>query len=97
MFTLLLFIEFIVSFLLTIVVLMQASKGGGLSGVMSGGQVGTMFGVRRTADFLSKATTWLAVAFVGLCVVINLFFLPSKTGTKESILQGNQSAPAKQR
>ncbi|MEK7263383.1 MAG: preprotein translocase subunit SecG, partial [Bacteroidota bacterium] len=79
MFTLLLIIEFIVSFLLTIVILMQASKGGGLAGVMGGSQAGTMFGVRRTADFLSKSTTILASVFIGLCIVINLFFLPGKT------------------
>ncbi|MBS4029596.1 MAG: preprotein translocase subunit SecG [Ignavibacteriales bacterium] len=97
MFTLLLIIEIIVSFLLIVAVLMQASKGGGLAGVMSGGQVGTMFGVRRTADFLSKATTWLAVMFVGLCLVMNLFFLPTQSTNQESVIQEGAPASSQQR
>ena len=97
MFTLLLIIEFIVSFLLTVVILMQASKGGGLAGVMGGSQAGTMFGVRRTADFLSKSTTILASIFIGLCIVINLFFLPGKTSTQESVIQGGPAIPGQSR
>ena len=81
MFHILLVIEFIVSFCLIIVVLLQASKGGGLAGVMGQSQTGAFFGVRRTADFLSKATTYLAIIFISLCIVMNLFFLPSKKNT----------------
>ena len=98
MFTLSLVVLFIVSFLLIIAVLMQASKGGGLAGVMAGGQVGTMFGVRRTADFLSNATAILAGAFIVLCILINLLFLPSQISTTESAIQGNTpSVPVQQR
>jgi len=73
---------------LVIVVLMQSSKGGGLAGVFGGGQAGAVFGVRRTADFLTKITVVLATTFMVLSIVINLFFLPG-TGTAgaESILQ----------
>ncbi len=87
MFGILVFIEIIVSIMLIIVVLMQSSKGGGLAGSFGGGQVSTVFGVRRTADFLSKATTYLAIAFVALCLVINFFFLPGKATNVESIIQ----------
>jgi preprotein translocase subunit SecG len=88
MYTLLILVEIIISILLTIVILMQSSKGGGLAGTFAGGSMGSMFGVRRTADFLSKATGYLAAVFIALCLVINLFFLPtaSRTGT-ESVLQ----------
>jgi preprotein translocase subunit SecG len=89
MFWLLIGIEIIVAVLIIIAVLMQSSKGGGLAGTFGGGQMGTMFGVRRTADFLSKFTSGLAVAFIVLSLVINIFFLPSRTTTKESIIQGN--------
>jgi preprotein translocase subunit SecG len=54
MFTALIIVEVLISILLIIAVLMQASKGGGLAGTFGGGQVGSMFGVRRTADFLSN-------------------------------------------
>ena len=80
----------IISVLLMIVVLMQASKGEGLSGTFGGGGgMGTMFGTRRTADFLSKATWWLGGSLGVLAIVINLFFLPgiSNSGQKESIIQ----------
>lgn len=87
MFGFLIALEIFVSILLIIVVLMQASKGGGLAGTFGGMSMGTMFGVRRTADFLSKATTVLAGIFIGLCLLINLFFLPNKGTSQESIIQ----------
>jgi preprotein translocase subunit SecG len=87
MFSFLIAIEILTSILLIIVVLMQASKGGGLAGTFGGAQMGTMFGVRRTADFLSKGTTILATIFIGLSLIINLFFLPGKSAPTESVIQ----------
>jgi len=93
MFGLLIAIEIIISIFLIIVVLMQASKGGGLAGTFGGAQMGTMFGVRRTADFLSKSTTVLATIFIALSLIINLFFLPGQSKTPESVIQrGAQQA-----
>lgn len=88
-------LEIFVSILLIVVVLMQASKGGGLAGTFGGATMGTMFGVRRTADLLSKSTTVLACIFIGLCLIINLFFLPNKGSSKESVIQkgSQQSVP----
>ncbi|MBI4810418.1 MAG: preprotein translocase subunit SecG [Ignavibacteriales bacterium] len=87
MFSVLVLIEIIVSVLLMIVILMQSSKGGGLAGSFGGSSVGTVFGVRRTADFLSRATTILATIFIVLCMITNIFFLPGKKTTNESIIQ----------
>lgn len=88
MFTALIFVELLISVLLIIAVLMQASKGGGLAGTFGGGQVGTMFGVRRTADFLSNFTWILATSFVLIALVVNIFFLPRTGQTDaESVLQ----------
>jgi len=74
-----------------VVVLMQASKGEGLSGTFggAGGSMGSMFGTRRTADFLSKATWWLGGSLAVLAIVVNLFFLPgqSTANQRESIIQ----------
>lgn len=95
MFTFLMIIEIIVAILLILVVLMQASKGGGLAGTFGGGSVGMVFGVRRTADFLTQSTQILAVIFGGLALIINIFFLPRATSQNpESVIQ--QSAPAQQ-
>ena len=99
MYTLLITLSIIISILLVIVILLQASKGDGLSGTIGGGAggFGTVFGARRTADFLSKATWWLGGSLLVLAVVINLFFLPGQTtsGERESIIQrsGNQTVP----
>ncbi len=87
MFGFLIALELTVSVLLVIIVLMQASKGGGLAGSFGGATMGTMFGVRRSADFLSRATTILATIFIGLSLIINLFFLPNKGPSTESVIQ----------
>ncbi len=93
MYTLLSIIAIIASILLVIMVLLQSSKGGGLAGISGGatGNFGTMFGSRRTADFLSKSTWWLASIILGLALVVNLFFLPGSTTTeqRESIIQSS--------
>jgi preprotein translocase subunit SecG len=87
----------ITAILLIVVVLMQASKGGGLAGTFGGaGNMGTMFGTRRTADFLSRATWWLGGTVAVLAIVVNLFFLPGKvTQEQRSIIQesGRQNIP----
>jgi preprotein translocase subunit SecG len=59
----------IVAILLIVVVLMQNSKGGGLAGAFGSAGATQVLGVRRTADFLSKATTYLAALFMLLCIV----------------------------
>ena len=91
MYSLLVTFEIILAVLLVIVVLLQSSKGGGMAGITGvAAEFGTMFGSRRTADFLSKATWWLGSSLLGLAVVINLFFLPGQTTyeQRESIIQG---------
>ncbi len=95
MFTVLIIVEVLISILLIIAVLMQASKGGGLAGTFGGGQVGSMFGVRRTADFLSNFTWILATSFVLIALAVNIFFLPrTSSGDAESVLQRSAQGAA---
>ena len=64
MFTFITILIFIDCILLTLVVLIQESKGGGLaSGFSSANQ---LMGVRRTSDWLEKATWTLAIALLVL-------------------------------
>ncbi len=57
----------IAAILLTLLVLVQNSKGGGLAaGFNSGNQV---MGVRKTTDFLEKAT-WSLIIFIVLCAIL---------------------------
>jgi preprotein translocase subunit SecG len=97
MYTLLIMISSIIAVLLIIIVLLQSSKGGGLAGTFGGSGMGTMFGTRRTADFLSKATWWLGGSLAVLALIINLFFLPGQSTVeqRESVIQssGRQTVP----
>jgi preprotein translocase subunit SecG len=63
----------IASVLLTLIVLVQNSKGGGLAANFAAGN--TTFGVRQTADFLEK-TTWVLAAIVLVLCVAATFFTP---------------------
>jgi preprotein translocase subunit SecG len=66
----------IVCILLILVVLVQNSKGGGLaSSFASSNQV---MGVRKTADFLEKATWTLAVSLLVLSLISTSFNKPTQ-------------------
>ena len=80
LFTILTVLVLVASALLTLIVLLQNGKGGGLaSNFVAGNQT---FGVRQTTDILEKIT-WGLVAFVGIgAVVINIFTL---NPVKESV------------
>ena len=72
----------IVCALLILVVLVQNSKGGGLaSGFASNNQI---MGVRRTSDFIEKATWGLAAALL----VLSLFATPKSVAPGEGAETG---------
>ena len=78
------------SILLVLIVLVQNSKGGGLaSGFSSSNQV---LGVRKTTDFLEKATWSLAGFLVLLCISITAVIPDKNVSTESEVLQ-NVSAP----
>ena len=81
----------IAAILITLLVLVQNSKGGGLAaGFASGNQV---MGAPRTADFLEKATWTLAIAIIVLCVVAT-FVIPQRSSRHSNIkTQIEQSVP----
>ncbi len=93
MYSFLMFIYIVVCFGLILVVLLQSSKGGGLAGAFGGGGGDSaVFGGRGAASFLSKLTTYLVVAFMGLALVISLL---SKSSTDNSgLVQQEQSKRA---
>ena len=73
MYTLIIILTVFVSILLIVVVLVQKSKGGGLSSSFAGSN--QIMGVRRTNDFIEKAT-WTLAAIVGLLSIISVFVMP---------------------
>jgi preprotein translocase subunit SecG len=66
--------------LLILMVLLQAGKGGGLSGAFGGmGTAQPFLGARGTVDFLSKFTIYLAIGFMALSLVLSVSYGPSRT------------------
>lgn len=89
----------LISILLIIVVLVQKSKGGGLSSSFAGSN--QIMGVRRTNDFIEKAT-WTLAGIICLLSILSVFVMPSvvtgarvKPTTEMQVIQGAEtSAPA---
>ena len=87
--------------LLSLIVLIQNPKGGGLSsGFQSANQIG---GVKRTADFLEKSTWTLGIGILLLCLFSASFNSTSTAGNadddkfKDEVpQQQKQGAPAAQ-
>lgn len=77
---------FMVAVLLILVIMVQNPKGGLASNFSSSNQV---MGVRRTADFLEKATWTLGIALVVLSI------LSSTVGVQTEIVQVNTESELK--
>ena len=75
--------------LLILVVLVQESKGGGLSSSFGGSN--QIMGVRQTTDFLEKATWTLAIALLAFSL-LSAYFMSSST----TVAAGMQSVTAQQ-
>ena len=94
MYTFITVLIIIAAVLLTLLVLVQNSKGGGLAaGFASGNQV---MGAPKTADFLEKAT-WTLIAILVLLSIVSVGFVKgkvSKNDSKPSIQATETAAPA---
>ena len=79
MFLFLTILQGIVAAALVAVILMQRSEGGGL-GIGGGGSPGGVMGARGAADFLTRATKWLAITFVLISIVLAAMAVDSTEG-----------------
>ena len=86
----------IVSVLLISVVLMQASQGGGLSGTFGGQAASSILGGQSAGNVLSKITTWLAVIFIGLAILISILSGPSSEVSSSLVKKASQDNPVQQ-
>ncbi len=94
MFTFFLVIHILICFLLVVVILLQAGKGGGLASAFGGsGTSDATFGGRQAAGFLGKSTTVLGTVFL-----VSSFFLALlssyDSGPTSAVQQELQSSPA---
>jgi preprotein translocase subunit SecG len=96
LYALLVVVHVLVCIALMIVVLLQSAKGEGLAGAFGGGGglTGAVFGGRGAATFLSKATTYLAVAFMLSCIGLALVTPGGGgRGQESAILNEMESTP----
>jgi len=94
MYTIVAVLIIIACILLTLVVLVQNSKGGGLAANFASGN--QAFGVRQTADFLEKATWTLAISVLALCLAATALLsrgAGEHTSTIQKQLENVQSTP----
>ncbi len=77
MYTAVIIITVLISILLILVVLVQKSKGGGLASNFSGAN--QIMGVRRSNDFIEKAT-WTLAAIVAILSITSAFISPRTSG-----------------
>ena len=77
----------IVSLILIGVVLIQKSKGGGLSSSFAGSN--QIMGVRRTTDFIEKAT-WTLASVIAILAIASAFFMKDMNQSSESLRTLNQ-------
>lgn len=75
----------IVSVLLILIVLVQESKGGGLANNFSSSN--QVMGVKKTTDFLEKATWTLAVALLVLSLVASMSIPRATQQERESAIK----------
>src|SRR3954464_14810197 len=83
------------SVLLSVIVLVQNPKGGGLAGNIAGFS-NQFMGVKQTNDVLEKGT-WIFAAIIGLLCIISTIFIPdSRTRRAEppQTQQGPTNGPA---
>lgn len=90
MYTLIIILTVFVSILLIIVVLVQKSKGGGLSSQFAGNN--QIMGVRRTNDFIEKAT-WTLAGIIWCLAVISVFVMPRDLVQSGSRVKPVQEVP----
>lgn len=81
----------IVAVLLAVIVLIQESKGGGLASSVAGAN--SVLGVRKTTDFVEKAT-WTLAGLLVVLAVASSFFVNKNVNTADDLVTNMQNTPA---
>ncbi len=88
MYTFLVIMFILISFIMIVAILLQAGKGQGLAGSIGGGAgASAIFGGRGAADFLSKATTWVAVLYMAFAIIIGVLYKSEAESSQNSLIQ----------
>lgn len=82
------------SVILSLIVLIQNPKGGGLAGNIAGFSTQFM-GVKQTTDVLEKGT-WIFTAVIALLSIFSTVFISKTSGTEDKIEKVNPNAATPQ-
>ena len=85
MYTFLIVVQVIVAIGLVALVLLQHGKGADAGAAFGSGASGTVFGSRGSANFLSRATAWLAVVFFSVSLAL-AYFVNNRLGDDGSVV-----------
>jgi len=79
----------IVCLLLSLLILIQSDKGGGISGAIGGGLGGAsnLLGTQDTANILTRGTTIFAGVFFLLCIIMSFVVSRQNVTVNKSLLQ----------
>jgi preprotein translocase subunit SecG len=91
MYTFLVVVQVIVAIGLIALVLLQHGKGADAGAAFGSGASGTVFGSRGSANFLSRATAYLAVVFFGISLAL-AYFVNTKSGVGSSVVDSLPAA-----
>jgi len=80
-------VHILICIALILVVLLQAGKGGGLAGAFGGSAATTLFGGRGAATFLAKATSYLAIGFMAMSILLAILSSRGQSVGGEGLLQ----------
>ncbi len=88
MYTFLVVLFILISIVMVVVILLQAGKGQGLAGSIGGGMGSSaIFGGRGAADFLSKATSWIAALYIVFALIIGVIYKSEASDAQKSLIQ----------
>ena len=75
------------------VILLQQGKGAELGAAFGRGAQGGLFGSTGSANFLTRTTKWLAVAFLGSALTLSLFVSDSsREGVLDELREGQSES-----
>lgn len=81
MYTILVIVQVIVALGLVGLILLQHGKGADAGAAFGSGASGTVFGSRGSANFMSRATSWLATAFFVVSLALAYLIQGQKEAT----------------
>ena len=93
MYTFLIILMLLASFLLALVVLAQNPKGGGISSQFGAGGAANLMGVKRTGDLLEKLTWGFAIALMVFALVTHMLPQGGGEATQSINQQRAKQAP----